>query len=84
MDHVQLLKKAFRFEGHVVCFASVYTLHDFLLSSIMWWSSFAFVCKHYNIIYLYLPLKVIHIYTEFPAPEALHRKTANGVGFAVY
>ena len=32
--------------------------------------------------YLYLLLKVIHIYIEFLAPEAL--KTANGVGFAVY
>ena len=63
---------------------SLFLLHDFLLSSVGLCLSFAFVCKHYNIIYLYLPLKVIHIYTEFPAPEALHRKTANGIGFAVY
>ena len=61
---------------------SLFILHDFLLSSVMWWSSFAFVCKHYNIIYLYPPLKVIYIYIEFPTPEALHSKTANGVGFA--
>ena len=37
-----------------------------------------------TIIYLYPPLKVIYIYIEFPTPEALHSKTANGVGFAVY
>ena len=29
----------------------LFILHDFLLSSIMWWSSFAFVCKHYISIY---------------------------------
>ena len=53
---------------------SLFILHDFLLSSVMGGSSFAFVCKHYTctcIIYLYLPLKVIHFYIEFPAPEAL-------------
>ena len=82
MDYVQL-RKPFALKV-MLSVLPLFTLHDFLLSSIMWWSSFAFVCKHYNIIYLYLPLKVIHIYTEFPAPEALHRKTANGVGFAVY
>ena len=28
---------------------SLFILHDFLLSSVMLWSFFAFVCKHYNI-----------------------------------
>ena len=78
MDHVQL-RKPFALKV-MLSVLPLFTLHDFLLSSIMWWSSFAFVCKHHNI-YLYLPLKVIHIYTEFPAPEALHRKTAYGGRF---
>ena len=73
MDHVQL-RKPFALKV-MLSVLPLFTLHDFLLSSIMWWSSFAFVCKHYNIIYLYLPLKVIHIYTEFPAPEAVLQYT---------
>ena len=80
MDHVQL-RKPFALKV-MLSVLPLFTLHDFLLSSVMWWSSFAFVCKHYNIIYLYPPLKVIYIYIEFPTPEALHSKTANGVGFA--
>ena len=60
MDHVQL-RKPFALKV-MLSVLSLFIPHDFLLSSIMWWSSFAFVCKHYNIIYLYLPLKVIHIF----------------------
>ena len=57
---------------------SLFILHDFLLSYVTWWSSFAFVWKHYIILSL---SKVIHIYIESCSWSA---KTANGVGFAVY
>ena len=56
---------------------SLFILHDFLLSSVMWWSSFALILFVNTIIlytpYLYLPLKVTHIYIEFLAPEALRQ-----------
>ena len=46
MDHVQL-RKPFALKV-MLSVLPLFTLHDFLLSSIMWWSSFAFVCKHHN------------------------------------
>ena len=63
---------------------SLFILHDFLLSSVMWWSSFAFVCKHYNIIYtVSLSTTKSDTYLYW-IPCSWSTKTANGVGFAVY
>ena len=50
MDYVQL-RKPFALKV-MLSVLPLFTLHDFLLSSIMWWSSFAFVCKHYYYISL--------------------------------
>ena len=42
-----IYKKAFRLKGQMLSVSSRFISHDFLLSFVPLWSSFAFVCKNY-------------------------------------